>query len=348
MLRALSLTDEEKNVLALIRSNEIPTYRQAYSDRTAWLMACLSELVYQPFGNLDAESTKVLLQERLNQLLDKQTRQTLNRLIDTLQSSSQEEQNKLYSELEEYDMSVSQTYDKNETQALLISTKKFIALVFRGTERDAFQDIKSDANAIKTQCPSNGGVHSGFHYAFSQVGDDIQSDLNSSEYAEKPLIIAGHSLGGAIATIAAKRLTHKAGVACCYTFGSPRVGDEEWSYGLKTPIYRVVNALDCVTLLPPGDTVIKSMKFVFIRIPGIGSLCKKLITNFEGYIHLGDMRYLTSCNANNYKKVRLTYAVSFWRRFRILLKGAKANRFIKDHSISIYRKKLAIIAQRNN
>ena len=72
-----------------------------------------------------------------------------------------------------------------------------------------------------------------------------------------PLFITGHSLGGALAMIAAKKITHKGGNAACYTFGSPRVGDEVWISNIKTPLYRVVNAADCVTMLPPGAVPIE-------------------------------------------------------------------------------------------
>ena len=117
---------------------------------------------------------------------------------------------------------------------------------------------------------------------------------------------------------------------------------------MKTPIYRVVNALDCVTMLPPGDVVIKTIKFISGKVPLVGGLGKGFLSKFEGYKHAGDMRYLTSCKPNRYEKVRLLNYVSILRRLRTFIKGARANRFIKDHSISIYRKKLAVIALRNN
>ena len=77
------------------------------------------------------------------------------------------------------------------------------------------------------ECETGGKIHSGFNEAFSQVSVEIQTILNKEEYKNKPLFITGHSLGGALAVIAAKKLTHKGGMAACYTFGSPRVGDVE-------------------------------------------------------------------------------------------------------------------------
>ncbi len=215
MLRALSLTEDEKHILELIQSNQIPAYRQAYSDRTAWLMACLSELVYQPFDQLNEEATKDMLQRKLNEFLTQKTAEALNRLITEVTSSTDEQLNKIFDEADEYSLTVSATYNNNDTQALLISTKRYIALVFRGTEANSFKDIKTDMNAIKTKANTSGGIHSGFQEAFDFVAEDIQFDLNKASNSKKPLIITGHSLGGALATIAAKRLTHKGGIACC-------------------------------------------------------------------------------------------------------------------------------------
>ena len=44
-LRTKKEADEIQNLL----DKNLPNYRKAYSDRTAWLMASLSELVYEDF-----------------------------------------------------------------------------------------------------------------------------------------------------------------------------------------------------------------------------------------------------------------------------------------------------------
>ena len=64
-----------------------------------------------------------------------------------------------------------------------------------------------------------------------------------------PVFITGHSLGGALATLAAANLSGRS-LATCYTFGAPRVGDKRFSDCLRTPVYRVVNPLDTVPLVP--------------------------------------------------------------------------------------------------
>jgi triacylglycerol lipase len=348
MLTKLNLDDRENTLLDLIKSKQIPSYRQAYSDRTAWLMASLSELVYQPFGGLNPESSKKFLQKKLEDLLDKETKEALDELVTAIIKRDEETTKPLIIQLDFFDIKIEETYDREGTQAFLVSNEDYLVLVFRGTEANCFKDIKSDVNAIKTRCSTEGGIHSGFNNAFELVEESIQRDLNKQEYAHKPLIIAGHSLGGAIATLAAKRLRHNGGISACYTFGSPRVGDEEWSYGLKTPIYRVVNAVDCVTMLPPSGGVVSSIRFILGLIPFLGKILRKFIANFDGYFHVGDMRYLTNCKPNKYDLVQITHTASFFRRMQIIIRGNSATKFVKDHSISIYRKKLAIIALRRN
>ena len=52
-----------------------------------------------------------------------------------------------------------------------------------------------------------------------------------NKYNIKTLNVAGHSLGGALASIAAIQLHHEFPRLniCCYTFGSPRPGDKQFS-----------------------------------------------------------------------------------------------------------------------
>ena len=100
MLSALSLESNERSLLSLIQSNPIPSYRQAYSDRTAWLMACFSELVYQPFEGLDVETTRRLLEEKLQEFLDQRTKETLDQLVQTTLHDNLASANSILNELE--------------------------------------------------------------------------------------------------------------------------------------------------------------------------------------------------------------------------------------------------------
>ena len=336
-----------------------PAYRQAYSDRKAWLMACLSELAYIRFNSLFSnDNHKQWFRDHVSRLVDDNRKKSLDVLIDLVGYDHEEERKKLESELGDLRFKLTATFDCGGTQAILVSNDKFLVLAFRGTEATSVKDIKADAKAKKTPCNTRGGIHAGFKEAFKKVEKDIQRKLNENQFGGKPLFITGHSLGGALATIAAKKLCHEnGGIAACYTFGAPRVGDEDWIADLKTPIYRLVNAADCVTMLPPGDITIFAAAWIFryiskIPIPLLSSLevvSRWLLSNFAGYLHGGNMRYLTNCPSGSYDKVKLLYSVSLLHRIKgLMLRGLPWKRFLSDHSIKIYREKLLIVAENRN
>ncbi|ACJ31129.1 Lipase family protein [Shewanella piezotolerans WP3] len=332
-------------------SKQVPTYRQAYSDRTSWLMACFSELAYLRFNPLFTNNQqKELITTYLEEFTQKTKKSSLIKLLDIVGYDHKIEIERLGAELESLNAKLVKTFDSNGTQAILISTDKFITLAFRGTESTSVKDIKSDAKATTTKCDSGGNIHSGFKQAFEEVAIEIQHTLNQDEFKNKPLFITGHSLGGALATIAAKKLKHTGGMASCYTFGSPRVGDEKWISNIKTPLYRVVNAADCVTMMPPGSDTISAVSWLLGLIPQVGkSIRSYLLSKFGGYLHGGNMRYLTNCAGGSYDAVNLLYSVTFLYRIKMLfIKSLPWSKPLADHSITLYRKKLAIVATNKN
>ena len=66
--------------------------------------------------------------------------------------------------------------------------------------------------------------------------------------AKRKIWMTGHSLGAALATLAADRYGNVQGV---YTFGSPRVGDGAFKKNFEVEAYRIVNNKDIVTRVPP-------------------------------------------------------------------------------------------------
>lgn len=137
------------------------------------------------------------------------------------------------------------------TQALLLEfncTAPFAVLVFRGTEANAFHDILIDLKIGEIGLP-NGKIetHLGFNKALDSIWHEIKAAL---QHIEGPLYFTGHSLGGALATLAASRYRPTA----LYTFGSPRVGDIDFVHSLSSMsniIYRIVDGKDVVCTLPP-------------------------------------------------------------------------------------------------
>jgi hypothetical protein len=103
-------------------------------------------------------------------------------------------------------------------------------------------------------------------------------------------------------------------------------------------------------MLPPSGVTIELSSWVLGFIPYAGSTIKKiLLSKFGGYYHCGNMRYLSICKAGNYNNVKLLYSVSFIFRVRAFFKNSMpSSKIPADHSITIYRNKLKVIASNRN
>lgn len=120
-------------------------------------------------------------------------------------------------------------------------------VVFRGTQPERVTDIGTDLEATLTPWPRGGRVHEGFAEAFRSVQGPIGAWLAQSGAAAR--IFTGHSLGAALATLAAAHWQP----GRLITFGSPRVGDAAFVATLAgTPIDRFVDCCDIVTFVPPS------------------------------------------------------------------------------------------------
>ncbi|MBI3892979.1 MAG: lipase family protein, partial [Candidatus Wallbacteria bacterium] len=133
------------------------------------------------------------------------------------------------------------------------------------TEPTNFHDWGTDARARLVQNPL-GLVHTGFIGSLADIWNDLLQVLAGTDKADaatgrpaKPLWLAGHSLGGAVAELAADRLTaEKLGdVRFLYTYGKPAAGDGGYSAQLaarlQDKLYRIVNNDDLVPRLPPAE-----------------------------------------------------------------------------------------------
>jgi len=94
-----------------------------------------------------------------------------------------------------------------------------------------------------------GLVHEGFYEQLDLVYDQVKLALPAEN---KPIIVTGHSQGGAIATLATKRLKNDGfPVRESYTFAAPRAADAVFARSIRTPFHRVEFGHDIVPHVPP-------------------------------------------------------------------------------------------------
>jgi hypothetical protein len=123
-------------------------------------------------------------------------------------------------------------------------------LAFRGTDPVTLPNWLTDAVVrLVERGEYDGRVHLGFSSVLRRTWGQIEKLLDTA--ADKPLFLAGHSMGGALAVLTACRLaTMGRPPVAVYTYGSPRVGDRAFCMGYALPTYRVVNRLDLVPEMP--------------------------------------------------------------------------------------------------
>lgn len=123
-------------------------------------------------------------------------------------------------------------------------------VAFRGTS--SWRDWVTDAKAVYvpwvTPTGMKGFVHGGFFRAFSSVRERITERVKQMS----AVTFTGHSLGGALATLAAAWYCGaQRKIGRLITFGSPKVGNDEFADNfddIPTSIYR--HGRDAVTYVP--------------------------------------------------------------------------------------------------
>ncbi|WP_375603858.1 lipase family protein [Wolbachia endosymbiont of Anurida maritima] len=158
-------------------------------------------------------------------------------------------------------------YYSDGRHAGFVSTKgEEITIAYRGT-KDLY-DVMIDMNAMLSTSefsPEGGRMHSGFYNSFKDSWNSLYKILNThakeqkSEIKDLKINLTGHSMGGAIAKIAALYLnkTESAEDVHVATFGDPRVFDLDaskfYNEALQEKTIRVTqHRQDPVPAVAPG------------------------------------------------------------------------------------------------
>lgn len=200
-----------------------------------------------------------------------------------------------------------------DTQAFVTGNDDFTLVSFRGTQPDNPVDWLTDLDALMRPFHGAGYVHKGFYDALAVVYDELLDTLHRFMDKSQSLWFTGHSLGAALATLAAARIyiEERRPVYGLYTFGQPRTGDVAFGNRFDTELgdktWRFVNDLDIVTRVPPRELF---------------------------YAHVGQLMFFD-------RQGVLHHEEHFWNKFLMEIRvgiGAFFNppANIKDHSMDLY------------
>lgn len=145
------------------------------------------------------------------------------------------------------------------TQCYVAAAGRQSAVVaFRGTECRLDQgpealaqfmaDLSVDLDIRWVPVEGGGRIHRGFRDGLDEVWPDLHACLEALAARGCAIWITGHSLGGALALLAAARVE---GIQGLYTYGAPRVGDHEFAAAFPVRSFRMVHNNDVVPHLPP-------------------------------------------------------------------------------------------------
>lgn len=188
------------------------------------------------------------------------------------------------------------------TQAFIAGNDAIIIVAFRGTEPSKILDLAADANMKLVNDP-DWQVHEGFNNALHEVWgekaikEDMRQTLKAFHDNNQTIWFTGHSLGAALATLAAAEYVLKDGgtINGLYTIGQPRVGNDKFAARfdavLKEKTFRFVNNNDIVPRVPLYTPILKYTH------PGVD-----LYIDSNGVVH---------------------DTISFWSKLWDKLKGAK-------------------------
>lgn len=159
----------------------------------------------------------------------------------------------------------------NGLKSIYITFKGNRYLAFRGTEFSLWSNTKRIFNFIPKRNPSGRKAHRGFVMAFA----DLKKYIDPLIFNPKSVIFTGHSLGGALAILAAE---HYEGYAI--TFAAPKVYFNE---NVKNKISHVGYSVqgDPVPMLPPTTFFMEWSR----PIPQFLWKCKEKYLNLFKYHH---------------------------------------------------------------
>lgn len=155
------------------------------------------------------------------------------------------------------------------------ATRKEVIVAIRGT--DGAADAMTDALiGLGVPGPSGTTVHTGFNRTWRSLQDQINRSLPANTLAGTTVHCIGHSLGGALATLAADHLSYRGAQVKLYTFGCPRVGMIDFTKALTNR----VGAKNIFRVYHPADPVPMVPLFPFTHVPA------------------GQIGYALACGAN--------------------------------------------------
>jgi triacylglycerol lipase len=174
-------------------------------------------------------------------------------------------------------------------------TSRDVFVTFRGTQ--SAEDWLSNLTFPQDKHPGGWGmVEKGFVQLYKQCSRTVTQAVASSGAAR--VFVTGHSLGGALATLATADLVLNKTEASMYSFASPRTGNRDFADRFDAAVrvrWRVANTEDLVTTVPLATVALDTTKANMLHT--IAALASHLGQAFD-FEHVGTPVNFTTHNGS--------------------------------------------------
>jgi len=202
------------------------------------------------------------------------------------------------------------------SQVAWLENDDYVVISFRGTQFGLKANVFSDLYSVPKKTDL-GEVHSGFYGSFEILWPEL-AKLISEMKTPKPIYLTGHSLGGALATLAMAQLFRdetahlKEGVAIdqrswvqgIYTFAAPQVGNDGFVNDLEASVKsigfqnsdfsmaRIENPYDVVPMIPylPGYYAQLADPLVYFAPNGATYLGPQAMSKLPTFLEIAEQR----------------------------------------------------------
>ena len=208
----------------------------------------------------------------------------------------------------------------DNTQAYVASDDQSVVVAFRGSQSprslDGFKDwLLTNANNLLVVPEGRAGTdfaaagvgarfHRGFLEALAEIWDPLHSAVRETlEAKDRRLWITGHSLGGAIALLAAWRFQQQfIPVHEVMTFGAPMIGNaaaaQAFEREFPNRIFRYVDVEDPVPLLPTVSLVANTYRHCLNEVRLQGPSARSVVEALEKVARVAVESLLTASIAD--------------------------------------------------
>lgn len=205
----------------------------------------------------------------------------------------------------------------------------FVLLSIRGTA--TWDENRSNAVFRQAEFPPElemeGKIHEGFLHGFMSSIEPLNNLLRQYDLQQKPIVVTGHSRGGALAILHALKLFQGgADVRAIYTFGQPRTGNLEFHRFVNDKFprnyHRIIHEQDITPQVPPTPDSADAFADIFSNTSPVARFLVKSLVEFLDYHYSpGNEFVITDSALFDFTRTQSNFQRRYWQSTSAVLES---------------------------